>query len=496
MMRLLTGLTALLVLLLAPSAWATTAVVDGGTLRITAEPGEANRIVVVPEGDRIRIRDAVRISTGNGCSADGGRNVTCRAAGLGSYVVSAGDRNDRIQVARTLTLRGRLLGGSGQDTMIGGGGPDTIDGGGGRDTATYADRTDRVVVDLRGRAPDGAPGEGDDIVGTERIVGTAGADAIAGRGVAEVLEGGPGNDRLTGFGSGDTLIGGPGDDEHHGGDGDDRMVASAQADGRDAYFGGSGSDLADFSDRRGGVVADPDGVADDGQRPGGILSLTGPIPVLARTRSRERDNVAADVERLAGGSGDDVLGARRTLGTRLDGNAGTDVLVGGTASDRFEGGRGFDRVLARDGRGEAIACGDQTDRVYGDADDRPRSDCESTSRTLRLAVRPARRSLEGTVLPATLTCPAYAGGRCTGAVTLRTLRPVRTLAGSRRTVALGSVRFDLAPGATRRVRIRVSATGRSTLARQGSSTSVQLAASGRDAGGAARTSTARLVLRR
>lgn len=127
-----------------------------------------------------------------------------------------------------------------------------------------------------------------------------------------------------------TLIGGDGDDVLRGGAGPDVLLGGNGNDtldgtrGGDGCWGGPGIDTADYAARTAGVRVTIDGRANDG-RPG------------------EADNVARDVENVAGGSGDDYL-AGGTAANVLRGNGGDDTLVavGGTAADVLLGGTGSD----------------------------------------------------------------------------------------------------------------------------------------------------------
>lgn len=138
------------------------------------------------------------------------------------------------------------------------------------------------------------------------ILGTAKPDRLVGT---------EGPDVICGLGGGDVLSGGGGDDIIDGGRGKDRLSGDAGADlllggqGADEFLGGEGSDTASYADHSDGVVADLDGVADDGT-------------------SRERDRIGIDVENLAGGSGPD----------RLTGDARVNTVIGGSGSDRLDTG--------------------------------------------------------------------------------------------------------------------------------------------------------------
>ena len=118
------------------------------------------------------------------------------------------------------------------------------------------------------------------------------------------LLGEAGDDRLSGGSGVDTLDGGSGSDVFDGGP------------GGDTFTGGSEPDYVTYSTRITPVLADSDGVADDGT-------------------SGENDNVGADVETLIGGLAADTL----------TGNALDNGLDGGPGADRLNGGPGNDYLL-------------------------------------------------------------------------------------------------------------------------------------------------------
>ncbi len=211
-----------------------------------------------------------------------------------------------------------LDGGPGDDLLDGGLGPDELIGGFGFDAADYTAHANPVTVDIGGAAGnDGAQGEGDTVDSS-----------------IEGLIGGSGNDILTGDDRGNLLFGGPGNDDLRGGFGDDILTGGS---GADALNGGFGFDLADYSDRSAGVTADLDGVADDGE-PG------------------EQDTIAADIEDLVGGAGNDTLVGNGGENF-LFGLGGNDSLDGGGGSDSASGGEGDDRISSRDGNLDENDCG-------------------------------------------------------------------------------------------------------------------------------------------
>lgn len=125
------------------------------------------------------------------------------------------------------------------------------------------------------------------------------------------------NDKLTSSVSlTTTLIGGDGNDSLTGGPGIDTLDGGL---GADVMAGGAGTDAATYASRTSAVVADIDGVADDGS------SSDGPAGA--------RDNVKGDVESLTGGSGNDTL-TGSSVNNVLDGGTGADVLSGLGGTDR------------------------------------------------------------------------------------------------------------------------------------------------------------------
>jgi Ca2+-binding RTX toxin-like protein len=146
------------------------------------------------------------------------------------------------------------------------------------------------------------------------------------------ISGSGGNDRfdvatlgypatMSGNGGNDVFIGGLGRDRLSGGDGDDTLDGGP---GPDRLAGGHGSDTITYAARTAGVSVSLDGRANDGAQ-------------------GEGDYAANDVEKVIGGSGNDVLAAK-TGAKALTGGPGDDVLLGGTGKDDLQGGDGNDRV--------------------------------------------------------------------------------------------------------------------------------------------------------
>ena len=65
-----------------------------------------------------------------------------------------------------------------------------------------------------------------------------------------------------------------------------------------------------------------------------------------------------------------------------------------------------------------------------------------------------------------VSCPAISAGNCTGSLTVRTAKRVK-LAGLKVTVQLGRVRYDIAPGASRTLKVKLATGSRRLADRKG-----------------------------
>jgi Ca2+-binding RTX toxin-like protein len=140
-----------------------------------------------------------------------------------------------------------------------------------------------------------------------------GDDAFSGAGSAATGAAFPDALAIYGGAGNDTLRGGAGDDTLNGGAGNDTFTTGATADGNDTLNGGAGTDTADYSTRTADLLLSND-------------------PVRASGESGELDIIAADVEVLKGGAGND----------HLIGGPGNDTLYGGPGNDTLTGGLGND----------------------------------------------------------------------------------------------------------------------------------------------------------
>ncbi len=306
---------------------------------------------------------------------DGGGGNDVVDGGLGNDIVRGGVGDDVLFGGAGSDI---VNGGVGNDVVRGGVGSDSIDGGVGVDTVSYAERLVGVVADLDGFRDDGAVGENDLIAGAENLTGGSGNDTLTGDGQANTLDGGAGNDsiyglvgvdrvigglgvdELDGGADADVVQGGPGNDAVFGGAGDDALDGGAGNDslygnedndtltggaGSDTTDGGAGVDSVSYVGHVVGVVADLDGVRDDG--------------------AVGENDLIAGAENLTGGSGNDTL-TGDGASNRLDGGVGNDVVRGGDGVDSVSGGEGNDIVSGGVGN-DVVSGGAGNDVVNGDA---------------------------------------------------------------------------------------------------------------------------------
>ena len=219
------------------------AATTGEYVVFTAAAGERNRVTVAyPAAGSVRVRDAVGLAAGEGCTAesptvavcaaradefgdqwelgDGDDRLTidgapCGAAegssildGSGNDVVLAGAGDDSLFDGPG---RDRHSGRGGDDTLFSAGGADVLWGGAGTDTVGYdpplgTPRRGGVRADLDGRADDGSAGERGRIrTDVENLDGTAFADVLRGNGRANEIDGAGGADRIFGLGGNDLI---------------------------------------------------------------------------------------------------------------------------------------------------------------------------------------------------------------------------------------------------------------------------------------------------
>ncbi|TXI44779.1 calcium-binding protein [Methylophilus sp.] len=191
-----------------------------------------------------------------------------------------------------------LTGGTGDDTLNGGAGADSMIGGDGNDTYIVDNIADAITEDSN-EGTDlvkasvsytlGANLESLELTGTSAINGT-------GNGLDNIITGNAGNNILDGGAGADTLIGGKGNDTYIVDDEDDEVIENFN-EGTDLVKASVDYELTDFVEN---------------------LTLTG---------------------------NDQINGTGNALANTITGNAGNNILDGGTSVDKLIGGNGDDTYI-------------------------------------------------------------------------------------------------------------------------------------------------------
>jgi Ca2+-binding RTX toxin-like protein len=169
------------------------------------------------------------------------------------------------------------------------------------------------------------------------ILGGAGNDTITGGSGVDVIQGGDGDDLIHGGDGNDSLVGGLGNDTIYGDGGNDLLNGGVEtlgvnSDGADHIFGGLGNDSAIYSYRTDNLIID---ISDSKKSNDGGKS--------------EGDNVAADIENVFSGNGNDSI-AGNASSNLICGGGGNDTLMGGDGNDKLIGSRGDDLLVGGAGR--------------------------------------------------------------------------------------------------------------------------------------------------
>jgi RTX calcium-binding nonapeptide repeat (4 copies) len=279
-----------LALIAAPAARASTAeivtvdvgdridVIEQEQLIVSAGKGEPNRLRLRARGSGgVEVRDTgARLRAGDRCSRKSRHVVVCTPDDVIEVIeVSAGNRNDRVALAKRLPgdvsvsggpgddrLSGSrdaegMSGGAGNDRLTGAGGADSLAGGIGRDVLLGGPGNDTLNAGDEKRAQrdrlDGGPGfDTASWSGSERAVRVRIAGHSLHGGVdrgrrLEALRGGSGRDRLTGSGAADSLDGGGGGDILSGRGGNDELSPGDTPFELDEVRCGRGRDNVAFS---------------------------------------------------------------------------------------------------------------------------------------------------------------------------------------------------------------------------------------------------------
>lgn len=306
-----------------------------------------NKIKVVGSS----LSEDIYISVENGPFAPGASNEASGTSEI-EFVLDLGKGTDTVtfygsrgadRFAFTKPGQGKLNGDTDVDVTMSGVDRWRLDGRAGND-----------VLDGRGVPRVTAYGR----EGSDRLTGGDGPDSLYGdQGDSatgdgnDVINGGGGDDRLQGYRGSDTLNGGDGDDSLYGdegndslkgGAGDDSLNSMSTKDGADRLDGGSGRDSAQYWSRTANLKLTLDGKANDGAK-------------------NEGDSLASNIERIDGGSGNDLLMGNNSPND-LNGNDGNDTLKGLGGDDDLSGGNGNDSVYG--GAGDEYFSNDSGADLY------------------------------------------------------------------------------------------------------------------------------------
>jgi Ca2+-binding RTX toxin-like protein len=344
------------------------------------------------------------------------------------------------------------------------------------------------------------------------VDGGTGADDIAGSDGANLISGGEGNDILAGGGGDDRIVGDRGADTMNGGAGDDTLV----------WNNGDGTDVVDGADGRDDVEVNGAPAAGDAftVQPNGArirFDRTNLVPFSLDIGSSETmhanglggdDTIAVSevgsyAVTAAGGAGNDTLTGAGASETLL-GGSGDDTITPGAGLDIVSGDEGDDHVDIRDDTADVARGGSGNDAVVADAAALDILEgFETVDRTPVVTPPPVPAATQPVIIRGgtvkvrkgkaaiRLTSPAGASGDSEGTLVLRTAKRVR-IGGLRVTLQLGSARYDLAPGTSRTLKVRVAKGSRRLAGGNGRLAVVATASTGPS--GQVATSSKRLTL--
>jgi Ca2+-binding RTX toxin-like protein len=344
--------------------------------------------------------------------------------------------------------------------------------------------------------------------------GEGGDDTLTGADASDILDGGDGADRLVGGKGIDLIDAGPGNDTAvwNDGDGSDRINGEAGDDRMEVNGSPKAGDTFTLDPVNGGVRLlrtnlEPSKLDIATERLdvnglGGNDSVSASAGVGAQTLLSVDGGAGADT--ISGSEGPDLI----------TGGDGNDVLHGGGGDDTISPGAGVDVVSADDGDDRVDLRDNTSDSADGGAGndsvvaDRAALDVvagfETVDRTPEVTAPPvitpppvdtSTRPLTiggATVRVDKLTasirvrCPALSPGDCTGSLRLRTAKAVR-IGRHEVMLQLGRAQYDLAPGSSSTLRVKLAARTERLVNRKGRLRVLALASTG-PAGKIARSS--------
>lgn len=344
------------------------------------------------------------------------------------------------------------------------------------------------------------------------VDGGGGADTIFGTDGPDVISGGPGNDTLSAGAGDDRIAGDGGDDTINAGAGDDQVIWN-DGDGSDVVNGDEGRDDTEVN----GDAVEGDIFAIQGTPTSTVrLDRINLVPFSVEIGSSETlhvngrggndefhiGSVGTFSVVAAGDAGNDALVGGGSADTLL-GGSGDDLIAGDGGHDIVSGDEGDDEVLVRDGIADVAFGGTGNDTVSADreldvldgfetvlpapvetpppdtppagvgappdvsappevsaAPDVPGPRAGEPARSVATSPHPViirghtvRVRDRGAVIR--MTCASTAPGTCMGSLVLRTATRVK-LGGSRRILELGRARYNITPGTSRDVKVKLA----------------------------------------
>ena len=479
-------------------------------------PADGTRTVIVNGGDgndSITLLAKAAELASSGLNGDGGDDVINGPDS--NDTLTGGEGNDRLVAGKGDDL---MTGGAGNDTLVWnqGDGSDRANGEAGNDVSevngapTLGDAftLDPVlggIIKLRRTNL----GQFTFDAATERfeVAGLGGDDSVTandGVGAATLLtvDGGAGADTVNGSEGADLILGGEANDVLSGGGGDDRIVGDRDA---DALNGGPGDDTLVWNNGDGSDIANGDDGRDDVEvngapaagdvftvQPNGArirFDRTNLVPFTIDIGSSETlhanglggndaitvGEVGAHEVTASGGPGNDTLTTGSSSEMLLGGSGNDTITAGGgldvvsadegddqvnvrdQTADLARGGAGNDSVVADNGQLDILDGFEAVDRTPNDepkpVDAPPPVDTSTRPVTIRGGTLKVSRTKRTAAIK--LSCPTIASDNCFGALDVLTARGVK-LAGLKAVLQLGSGRYNIAPGASSTLRVKLA----------------------------------------
>jgi Ca2+-binding RTX toxin-like protein len=345
------------------------------------------------------------------------------------------------------------------------------------------------------------------------VDGGAGADTVNGSEGPELILGGEGNDVLGGGGGDDRVVGDRGGDTINGGGGDDTLVWN-NGDGTDVVNGDDGRDDVEVN----GAPAAGDSFTVEPNAARIKFDRTNLVPFSLDIGSSETlhanglggddslsvGEVGAYEVTGSGGAGNDALTGGGSSETFL-GGSGNDTITPGGGLDIVSGDDGDDQVNVRDKTPDLARGGAGTDSVVADAGQLDVLDgFEAIDRTPNatppplldhptppVTIRGGTVKVKRGIASIRVSAPATAPGNSTGSLTVRTAKAVK-LAGLKVTLQLGSARYNIAPGASQTLKVKLAKGSQRLAGRNGRLKALAIATTGAD--GKIASSSQRLTL--